>query len=66
MAELIYNEQGRLLFTEEMKEEVISKHPIDRLADPMEIAKTILFLASDDSSFITGETIMVDGGYTIQ
>lgn len=53
-------------YTEEMKEERISKHPIGRLADPIEIAKTILFLASDDSSFITGETIMVDGGYTIQ
>ncbi len=53
-------------YTEEMKEERISKHPIGRLADPIEIAKTILFLASDDSSFITGETVMVDGGYTIQ
>lgn len=53
-------------YTDEMKEERISKHQIGRLADPIEIAKTILFLASDDSSFITGETIMVDGGYTIQ
>ena len=53
-------------YTEEMKEEVINKHPIGRLADAEEIAKTILFLASEDSSFITGETIMVDGGYTIQ
>ena len=53
-------------YTDEMKEERISKHPIGRLADASEIAKTILFLASDDSSFITGETIMVDGGYTIQ
>ena len=53
-------------YTEEIKEEIINKHPIGRFADPEEIAKTILFLASDDSSFITGETVMVDGGYTIQ
>ena len=53
-------------YTDEVKEEIINKHPIGRFADAEEIAKTILFLASDDSSFITGETVMVDGGYTIQ
>jgi dihydroanticapsin dehydrogenase len=39
-------------------------HMIKRLADPSEIANAILFLASDEASFITGENLMVDGGYT--
>jgi 3-oxoacyl-[acyl-carrier protein] reductase len=36
---------------------------LKRFAKPSEIAKPILFLASDDASFITGETLIVDGGY---
>ncbi|MDA0835266.1 MAG: glucose 1-dehydrogenase [Planctomycetota bacterium] len=39
------------------------KHMIKRLGEPAEIAKAILFLASDDASFITAECLMVDGGY---
>jgi len=39
-------------------------HMIQRIADPIEIARAILFLASDEASFITGENLMVDGGYT--
>jgi len=39
-------------------------HMIKRIADPREIACAILFLASDEASFITGENLMVDGGYT--
>ena len=37
---------------------------IQRCADPREIAHAILFLASDDASFITGSHLMADGGYT--
>ncbi|MEX2286410.1 MAG: SDR family oxidoreductase [Planctomycetaceae bacterium] len=39
-------------------------HMIKRIADPREIANAILFLASDEASFITAECLMVDGGYT--
>jgi dihydroanticapsin dehydrogenase len=38
-------------------------HMIKRLAEPREIAYAILFLASDEASFITAENLMVDGGY---
>lgn len=38
--------------------------PLARPADPMEIANVVAFLASDESSFMTGSAVMVDGGYT--
>jgi NAD(P)-dependent dehydrogenase (short-subunit alcohol dehydrogenase family) len=38
-------------------------HMIKRMAEPREIARAILFLASDEASFITAENLMVDGGY---
>lgn len=38
---------------------------VGRIAQPQEIAETILFLASDRASFINGQTIIVDGGYSI-
>lgn len=41
------------------------KHVLKRISEPRETARTILFMASDDASFITGENLMVDGGYTI-
>jgi NAD(P)-dependent dehydrogenase (short-subunit alcohol dehydrogenase family) len=42
-----------------------SRIPQKRLAEPKEIAKVVLFLMSSDSSYITGQTITVDGGITI-
>jgi len=44
-------------------EEEIKKTWLKRCAAPVEIAKPALFLASDDASFITGTTLVVDGGY---
>lgn len=40
------------------------KHPLGRIATPEEVARAILFLASDDASFITGAALPVDGGIT--
>lgn len=51
---------------EAAKETVGSRHPMGRLAQPEEIAKAVLFLASDESSFSTGSCLVVDGGYTAQ
>jgi NAD(P)-dependent dehydrogenase (short-subunit alcohol dehydrogenase family) len=45
---------------------VLSRHPIGRIAEPEEIARVVLFLASDDSSFVVGQALAVDGGLTAQ
>jgi NAD(P)-dependent dehydrogenase (short-subunit alcohol dehydrogenase family) len=37
-------------------------HPLERIAEPSEVARTALFLASRDASFITGSTLHIDGG----
>jgi NAD(P)-dependent dehydrogenase (short-subunit alcohol dehydrogenase family) len=41
-------------------------HPIGRIGTPVEVANAVLFLSSDLASFVTGETLMVDGGYVAQ
>ncbi|MBP6986181.1 MAG: SDR family oxidoreductase [Alphaproteobacteria bacterium] len=49
---------------EEFYKKVGSTHLLERVAEPKEIAFAILFLASDEASFITGTELMVDGGFT--
>ncbi len=49
---------------EEVLRYLQAQHPVGRLGTPEEVGKAVLFLASDDASFITGTSLMVDGGYT--
>ncbi|MEC0241852.1 SDR family NAD(P)-dependent oxidoreductase [Paenibacillus dokdonensis] len=50
----------------EAKQKLVDLHPIGRLGSAEEVAKAVLFLASDDSTFVVGTSLMVDGGYTAQ
>jgi NAD(P)-dependent dehydrogenase (short-subunit alcohol dehydrogenase family) len=48
----------------EMRELLVTRHAMGRLGVPREIADGIVFLASDESSFMTGSELVIDGGYT--
>lgn len=45
---------------------VVAKHPMGHLCEPEDVANAVLFLASDESRYINGSEIVVDGGYTAQ
>ncbi len=49
---------------EKMRANVAAASPVGRLAKPVEVAQTILFLASDEAAFTTGAELVVDGGLT--
>lgn len=45
---------------------IASDHPVQRVGTPADVAGLVAFLCSDDASFITGGSYLVDGGYTVQ
>jgi NAD(P)-dependent dehydrogenase (short-subunit alcohol dehydrogenase family) len=50
----------------DMAREFLRRIPIGRFGEPREVADAIVFLASDESSFMTGAELTIDGGYTAQ
>ena len=52
------------LLDDATRQALIGLHPIGRLGRPEEVANAALFLMSDEASFVTGTTLMVDGGFT--
>ncbi|WP_462409241.1 3-oxoacyl-[acyl-carrier-protein] reductase [Neobacillus sp. Marseille-QA0830] len=48
--------------SEEVKQEMLKQIPLARFGEPKDIAKVAAFLASDDSSYMTGQTLHIDGG----
>ncbi len=51
---------------DEIKKAMIEGSYLKRMAQPEDIAKAILFLASDDANFITGQLLLVDGGFSLK
>lgn len=49
---------------DEIRDSIRDLHPMGRFGEPEEIANGILFLASDEASFMTGSELVIDGGYT--
>ncbi len=56
---------GELVLGTELEKAHLARHPIGRFASPYDIARAAVFLVSDDSSYMTGSSMLVDGGYTI-
>ncbi|MDO8670344.1 MAG: SDR family NAD(P)-dependent oxidoreductase [Dehalococcoidia bacterium] len=55
-----------MLADDERREKMIAVTPLGRLGTAMDVAYAALFLASPESSFVTGHALVVDGGWTIQ
>jgi NAD(P)-dependent dehydrogenase (short-subunit alcohol dehydrogenase family) len=51
---------------EAFRRELDAKHPIGHVGEPSDIAHGIVYLASDESKFVTGSELVIDGGYTAQ
>jgi NAD(P)-dependent dehydrogenase (short-subunit alcohol dehydrogenase family) len=51
---------------EDREEQVASAYPLKRLGVPADVAKLATFLLSDDASWITGQTVVIDGGSTLR
>ena len=56
---------ARMLY-EGREEQVARGYPLGRLGDPADVAAAVAFLAGDDASWITGQTVTIDGGLTLQ
>ena len=57
---------GERLTNPELQKRIVDKTPLGRSAEPEEVAYGVLFLASDESSFMTGSELVIDGGWTAQ
>lgn len=50
----------------EFKKSVLRRIPLGRIGEPIDVARSVVFLSSHAAEMITGETLMIDGGWTIQ
>ncbi|MBT2756830.1 SDR family oxidoreductase [Mesobacillus foraminis] len=62
---LVYPTDASRTTKEELKEMIIAQTPLKRIAAPEDVAGPVMFLASDWSKFMTGQTLYVDGGFVM-
>lgn len=66
MTDMVSGAAAALPDPQAFADEILRRHPMGRLCEPQDVANAVLFLASEDSSYINGSEIIVDGGYTAQ
>ncbi|MDR5657030.1 SDR family oxidoreductase [Halodesulfurarchaeum sp. HSR-GB] len=59
-------EEGGITSDPAVRDAIEGRHAMNRLGDPAEISSAVVWLCSDEASFVTGETLAVDGGYLSQ
>jgi len=57
---------GAAMSDEKIKQQTIAGIPLARMGEPEDIANAVLFLSTEEASYITGQVIVVDGGWTIK
>ena len=55
----------RTILSKSAINELLDKVPLQRMANPDEIANAVLFLSSDLNTYITGQNIIIDGGFSV-
>jgi 3-oxoacyl-[acyl-carrier protein] reductase len=63
---LVYPTDASRTTKEEIKDAIINETPLRRIARPEDISGSVIFFASNWANFITGQTIVVDGGFTMK
>lgn len=58
-------QENRAWMTDEMRARIAKAYPLRRVAQPDDVTGAVLFFASDQAGFITGQTVSVSGGYTM-
>ncbi|NUR92878.1 MAG: SDR family oxidoreductase, partial [Nonomuraea sp.] len=48
-----------------VEEQVAARYPLKRLGEPSDVADLVAYLASDEAGWVTGQTVVVDGGLTL-
>jgi NAD(P)-dependent dehydrogenase (short-subunit alcohol dehydrogenase family) len=64
MVEGVGKESGQSM--DDFQKQIAALHPLGHIGEPNDIAYGILYLASDESKFVTGSELVIDGGYTAQ